>query len=93
MPKEVTDRPHYLIVNADESEPGTCKDREIMRNDPHKLVEGCLMVVTQLGHVPHSFTFVGSFTTKHRSYKQPLMKRMTQDLSGKTLAGLGMTLM
>ena len=39
MPKEVTDRPHYLIVNADESEPGTCKDREIMRNDPHKLVE------------------------------------------------------
>ena len=43
MPKEVTDRPHYLIVNADESEPGTCKDREIMRNDPHKLVEGCLI--------------------------------------------------
>ena len=43
MPKEVTDRPHYLIINADESEPGTCKDREIMRNDPHKLVEGCLI--------------------------------------------------
>ena len=35
-------KPHYLIVNADESEPGTCKDREIMRNDPHLLLEGCL---------------------------------------------------
>ncbi|MEO1292943.1 MAG: NADH-quinone oxidoreductase subunit F, partial [Pseudomonadota bacterium] len=33
MPKEVQDRPHYLVVNADESEPGTCKDREIMRHD------------------------------------------------------------
>jgi NADH-quinone oxidoreductase subunit F len=36
-------RPHYLVVNADESEPGTCKDREIMRNDPHLLIEGCLI--------------------------------------------------
>lgn len=43
MPKEVTDRPHYLVVNADESEPGTCKDRDIMRHDPHKLIEGCLV--------------------------------------------------
>ena len=43
MPKEVKDRPHYLIVNADESEPGTCKDRDIMRHDPHTLVEGCLV--------------------------------------------------
>ena len=43
MPKEVKDRPHYLVVNADESEPGTCKDREIMRHDPHLLVEGCLI--------------------------------------------------
>lgn len=37
-------RPSYLVINADESEPGTCKDREIMRHDPHKLVEGALMV-------------------------------------------------
>jgi NADH-quinone oxidoreductase subunit F len=43
MPKVVGERPHYLIVNADESEPGTCKDREIMRHDPHLLVEGCLI--------------------------------------------------
>ena len=43
MPKEVKDRPHYLVVNADESEPGTCKDRDIIRNEPHKLIEGCLL--------------------------------------------------
>jgi NADH-quinone oxidoreductase subunit F len=41
-PKEVT-KPHYLIINADESEPGTCKDRDIIRYEPHKLLEGCLI--------------------------------------------------
>ena len=42
MPK-ADPRPSYLVVNADESEPGSCKDREIMRHDPHHLVEGCLI--------------------------------------------------
>jgi NADH-quinone oxidoreductase subunit F len=48
MPKE-SDRPTYLVVNADESEPGTCKDRDILRNDPHKLVEGCLLASAGMG--------------------------------------------
>ena len=43
MPKVNDGRPHYLVVNADESEPGTCKDREILRHDPHHLIEGCLI--------------------------------------------------
>ena len=43
MPKQSDGRPAYLVVNADESEPGTCKDREIMRHDPHTLIEGCLI--------------------------------------------------
>ena len=43
MPKKSDGRPSFLVVNADESEPGTCKDREIMRKDPHKLIEGCLI--------------------------------------------------
>jgi NADH-quinone oxidoreductase subunit F len=42
-------RPSYLVVNADESEPGTCKDREILRNDPHTLVEGCLIASFAMG--------------------------------------------
>ena len=36
-------------MNADEGEPGTCKDREIMRHDPHKLVEGCLVAGRSMG--------------------------------------------
>jgi NADH-quinone oxidoreductase subunit F len=55
MPKQVGDRPHYLVVNADESEPGTCKDREVMRHDPHLLVEGCLIagaaMAAQTGYI------------------------------------------
>jgi hypothetical protein len=45
MPKVTSkERPSYLVINSDESEPGTCKDREILRGDPHKLVEGALVV-------------------------------------------------
>ncbi|TGN68600.1 NADH-quinone oxidoreductase subunit NuoF [Paracoccus gahaiensis] len=43
MPKESDGRPSYLVINADESEPATCKDREIMRHDPHTLIEGALI--------------------------------------------------
>ena len=44
MPKESKDgRPSFLVINADESEPGSCKDREIIRHDPHKLIEGALV--------------------------------------------------
>jgi NADH-quinone oxidoreductase subunit F len=49
MPKVSDGRPHYLVVNADESEPGTCKDRDIMRHDPHTLVEGCLVASFAMG--------------------------------------------
>src|SRR5690349_243127 len=49
MPKQSDGRPHCLVVNADESEPGTCKDCEIMRNDPHLLVEGCLIASFAMG--------------------------------------------
>ncbi len=43
MPTKSDGRPSYLVVNADESEPGTCKDRDIMRHDPHLLIEGALL--------------------------------------------------
>uniref|UniRef100_A0AAZ3QUW7 NADH dehydrogenase [ubiquinone] flavoprotein 1, mitochondrial n=1 Tax=Oncorhynchus tshawytscha TaxID=74940 RepID=A0AAZ3QUW7_ONCTS len=49
MNKPSDGRPKYLVVNADEGEPGTCKDREIMRHDPHKLVEGCLVAGRAMG--------------------------------------------
>jgi NADH-quinone oxidoreductase subunit F len=44
MPKEPKEgKPNFLVINADESEPGSCKDREIIRHDPHKLIEGALI--------------------------------------------------
>lgn len=49
MNKPGDGRPKYLVVNADEGEPGTCKDREIMRHDPHKLIEGCLIAGRAMG--------------------------------------------
>ena len=49
MPKTSDGRPHYLLVNADESEPGTCKDRDIMRHDPHTLIEGCVIAGFAMG--------------------------------------------
>jgi NADH-quinone oxidoreductase subunit F len=56
MPKQSDGRPHYLVVNADESEPGTCKDREIVRNDPHLLIEGCLIASFAMGaHVAYIY--------------------------------------
>lgn len=50
MPQTIDpQRPHYLVVNADESEPGTCKDRDILRHEPHKLIEGCLIAGFAMG--------------------------------------------
>ena len=49
-------RPRYLIINADEGEPGTCKDREILRKEPHKLIEGCLLVGSAMKAQLHMFT-------------------------------------
>ena len=43
MPKNSDNNDHYIVINADESEPGTCKDRDIIRNEPHKLIEGTLL--------------------------------------------------
>ncbi|MGX1305464.1 NADH-quinone oxidoreductase subunit F [Amorphus suaedae] len=70
MPKEVDPaRPHYLVVNADESEPGTCKDREIMRHDPHLLVEGCLLAGVSMG-AHHAFIYVRGEFIREREHLQ-----------------------
>jgi NADH-quinone oxidoreductase subunit F len=57
MPKQSDGRPHYLVVNADESEPGTCKDREIMRHDPHLLIEGCLIAAFSM-NANHCYIYI-----------------------------------
>ena len=70
MPKESSDgRPSYLVVNADESEPGTCKDREIMRHDPHTLVEGCLVAGFAMG-AHTAFIYVRGEFIREREHLQ-----------------------
>jgi len=61
MPKEVT-RPHYLVCNADESEPGTFKDREIMRWTPHAMIEGCAIAAYAIGAERCYIYIRGEFT-------------------------------
>lgn len=67
-------RPSYLVVNGDESEPGTCKDREIMRNEPHKLVEGCLIAGTAMraraGYIYIRGEFVAERKAVERAVKE-----------------------
>ncbi len=69
MPKETDGRPSYLVVNADESEPGTCKDREIMRHDPHHLVEGCLIAGFAMG-AHKAFIYVRGEFIREREHLQ-----------------------
>ena len=57
MPKQSDGRPHYLVINADESEPGTCKDRDVMRHDPHLLIEGCLIAGCAMA-ANHCFIYI-----------------------------------
>lgn len=56
MPETTGERPAYLVVNADESEPGTCKDRDILRHEPHLLIEGCVLAGAAIGaHVAYIY--------------------------------------
>ncbi|MAI14580.1 MAG: NADH-quinone oxidoreductase subunit F [Rhodospirillaceae bacterium] len=89
MPKQVTDRPHYLIVNADESEPGTCKDREIMRNDPHKLVEGCLIGGYAI-RARAAFIYIrGEFYNEAQKLQTAIDEAYDAGLIGKNACGSG----
>jgi NADH-quinone oxidoreductase subunit F len=84
MPKESKDgRPSYLVVNADESEPGTCKDREIMRHDPHLLVEGCLIAGCAMGaHVGYIYVR-GEFIRERERLQHAIDEAYDAKLIGK----------
>ncbi len=89
MPKEVKDRPHYLVVNADESEPGTCKDRDIMRHDPHKLVEGCLIAAFAMqAHVAYIYVR-GEFIKERIALQRAIDEAYDAGLLGPNAAGSG----
>ena len=83
MPKQSDGRPHYLVVNADESEPGTCKDREIMRHDPHLLVEGCLIAGFAMGAHTCFIYIRGEFVRERERLQAAVDQAYTANLIGK----------
>lgn len=90
MPKQSTDgRPSYLVVNADESEPGTCKDREIMRGDPHKLLEGCLIGGFAIGAVAAYIYIRGEYNFEYEHIQRAIDEAYAAGLIGKNACGSG----
>ena len=83
MPKQSDGRPHYLVVNADESEPGTCKDREIMRNDPHTLVEGCLIASFAMGAHAAYIYIRGEYVREREALQRAVDEAYAAKLIGK----------
>ena len=89
MPKETDGRPAYLVVNADESEPGTCKDREIMRHDPHKLLEGCLLAGFAMGAYAAYIYIRGEFFNEAVALQEAVDEAYDAGLIGKNACGSG----
>ncbi|MBL9011532.1 MAG: NADH-quinone oxidoreductase subunit NuoF [Alphaproteobacteria bacterium] len=84
MPKQSDGRPAYLVVNADESEPGTCKDRDILRHDPHKLIEGCLIASFAMGANAAYIYVRGEFIREREALQKAIDEAYDAGLIGKT---------
>lgn len=89
MPKVSDGRPHYLVVNADESEPGTCKDREIMRHEPHKLIEGCVVAGFAMGAKTAYIYVRGEFWHEVNMLEKAVAEAYAAGLLGKNACGDG----
>jgi NADH-quinone oxidoreductase subunit F len=89
MPKQASERPHYLVVNADESEPGTCKDRDILRHDPHTLVEGCLIAGVAMGAHAGYIYVRGEYYNEHLVLQAAIDEAYEAGLLGPNACGSG----
>ncbi|NXY83841.1 NDUV1 dehydrogenase, partial [Alcedo cyanopectus] len=89
MNKPSDGRPKYLVVNADEGEPGTCKDREIMRHDPHKLVEGCLVAGRAMGARAAYIYIRGEFYNEASNLQVAIREAYEAGLLGSDACGSG----
>ncbi len=89
MPKVSDGRPAYLVVNADESEPGTCKDRDIMRHDPHKLIEGSLIAGFAMGAHAAYIYIRGEFYNEHLHLQAAIDEAYEAGLIGVNACGSG----
>ena len=86
-PKE--GKPHYLVINADESEPGTCKDREIIRRDPHKLLEGCLLAARAVNANTCYIYIRGEYYNEAVALQKAIDEAYEAKLIGKNACGSG----
>lgn len=82
-------RPRYLVINADEGEPGTCKDREILRHDPHKLIEGCLIAGRSMGAQVAYIYIRGEFVEEARNTQEAIYEAYKAGLIGRNACGSG----
>jgi NADH-quinone oxidoreductase subunit F len=89
MPKQSDGRPSYLVVNADESEPGTCKDRDILRHDPHTLIEGCLLAGVAMGAVAGYIYVRGEYYNEAAVLQAAIDEAYAAGLLGKNACGSG----
>jgi len=89
MDKPHDGRPKYLVVNADEGEPGTCKDREIMRHDPQLLVEGCLVAGKAMGARASYIYIRGEFYNEAVVLQNAIKEAYQAGFLGKNACGTG----
>ena len=89
MPKQSDGRPAYLVINADESEPGTCKDREIMRHDPHTLIEGALIAAFAMGANTCYIYIRGEYIREREALQAAIDECYEAGLVGKNAAKSG----
>ncbi|MEO0591595.1 MAG: NADH-quinone oxidoreductase subunit NuoF [Pseudomonadota bacterium] len=90
MPKESKDgRPSFLVINADESEPGSCKDREILRHDPHKLVEGALIAGFAMRARAAYIYIRGEYIREAETLQAAIDEAYDAGLIGKNASGSG----
>ncbi len=88
MPKN-DGKPHYLVCNADESEPGTFKDREIMRWTPHQLIEGCAIAAYAIGAETCYIYIRGEFTDPLRIMTDAVAEAYAEGALGASALGSG----
>jgi NADH-quinone oxidoreductase subunit F len=90
MPKEPKPgKPNFLVINADESEPGSCKDREIIRHDPHKLIEGALIAGFAMRARAGYIYTRGEFIRETEVLRRAVAEAYEAGLLGKNAAGSG----
>ncbi|KAI9307382.1 NADH dehydrogenase flavoprotein 1 [Cunninghamella echinulata] len=89
MNKPLDGRPRYLVINADEGEPGTCKDREILRGDPHKLIEGCLLAGSAMKANAAYIYIRGEFYQEASHLQEAINEAYAAGLIGKNACGSG----